>query len=44
MTEIAASSERILDIVATEYHQRVPLLIGGTEEVGRADALYRSKS
>jgi len=40
----STGTERILDIVASEYHQRVPLLIGGAEEVGRAEALYRSKS
>jgi len=40
----STGTERILDIVATEYHQRVPLLIGSTEEVGRAEALYRSKA
>jgi fructose-1,6-bisphosphatase I len=37
-------TERILEIVASEYHQRVPLLIGGAEEIGRAEALYRSRS
>jgi fructose-1,6-bisphosphatase I len=39
----STGTERILDIVATEYHQRVPLLIGGAEEVGRAEALYATK-
>ena len=39
----STGTERILDIVATKYHQRVPLLIGGAEEVGRAERLHRSK-
>jgi fructose-1,6-bisphosphatase I len=34
-------TERILDIVATEYHQRVPLVIGSAEEVGWAETFYR---
>jgi fructose-1,6-bisphosphatase I len=33
--------ERILDIVATEFHQRVPLWIGSPEEVARAESFHR---
>jgi fructose-1,6-bisphosphatase I len=40
----STGTERILEIVASEYHQRVPLLIGGADELGRAEALYRSRS
>jgi fructose-1,6-bisphosphatase I len=40
----STGTERILEIVASGYHQRVPLLIGGAEEIGRAEALYRSRS
>ncbi len=38
----STGTERILEIVATEYHQRVPLLIGSAEEVGRAEAFHRA--
>jgi fructose-1,6-bisphosphatase I len=34
--------ERILDLTATAYHQRVPLLIGSTEEVEHVVRLYRA--
>ncbi len=34
--------ERILDLVPTEYHQRVPLLIGSATEVTRAEGFYRA--
>ena len=32
---------RVLDVVATEYHQRVPILIGSPEEVALAEDFYR---
>jgi fructose-1,6-bisphosphatase I len=32
---------RILDVEATEYHQRVPLFLGSPEEVDRADSFHR---
>ena len=31
---------RVLDVVATEYHQRVPILIGSPEEVALAEDFY----
>jgi fructose-1,6-bisphosphatase I len=34
----STGTERILDVVATEHHQRVPLYIGSADEVGRAEA------
>jgi fructose-1,6-bisphosphatase I len=37
----STGTERILDIVATDYHQRVPLVIGSAEEVGHAEAFHR---
>lgn len=35
---------RILDLVATDHHQRVPLFIGSAEEVGCAEACCRQDS
>jgi fructose-1,6-bisphosphatase I len=32
---------RILDVVATDYHQRTPLYIGSVEEVGWAERCHR---
>jgi fructose-1,6-bisphosphatase I len=32
---------RILDVVATDYHQRTPIFIGSAEEVGWAERAYR---
>ena len=32
---------RLLDVVATDYHQRTPLYIGSPEEVRRAERCYR---
>ena len=32
---------RVLDLVATEYHQRAPVLIGSAEEVALAEDFYR---
>jgi fructose-1,6-bisphosphatase I len=40
----STGTKRILDLVATDHHQRVPLFIGSTEEVGRAEAFCRSTS
>jgi fructose-1,6-bisphosphatase I len=40
----STGTERILDVVATEHHQRVPLYIGSAEEVGRAEACCRKDS
>jgi fructose-1,6-bisphosphatase I len=37
----STGTERILDLVATDHHQRVPLFIGSAEEVGRAEACCR---
>ncbi|HEV8672728.1 MAG TPA: class 1 fructose-bisphosphatase [Methylomirabilota bacterium] len=37
----STGTERILEIVATDYHQRVPLVIGSAEEVGHAEAFHR---
>jgi fructose-1,6-bisphosphatase I len=33
---------RVLDLVATGYHQRVPLFIGSAHEVARAEACHRT--
>ncbi|MGH7320111.1 MAG: class 1 fructose-bisphosphatase [Candidatus Rokuibacteriota bacterium] len=41
--QASTGTERILDVVPTEYHQRVPLFIGSAEEVGRAEALHRTQ-
>jgi fructose-1,6-bisphosphatase I len=35
---------RILDVVATDYHQRTPLYIGSAEEVRWAERCYRESS
>ena len=40
----STGTERILDVVASEAHQRVPLYIGSAEEVGRAEACCRKDS
>ncbi|MBI3454937.1 MAG: class 1 fructose-bisphosphatase [Candidatus Rokubacteria bacterium] len=37
----STGTERILEVMATEYHQRVPLLIGSPEEVARAESFHR---
>ena len=37
----STGTERILDVVATEHHQRVPLYIGSADEVSRAEACCR---
>jgi fructose-1,6-bisphosphatase I len=39
----STGTERILDVMATEPHQRVPLWIGSSEEVGRAEAFHRKE-
>lgn len=33
--------ERVLDVVATEYHQRAAVILGSPEDVARADEFYR---
>lgn len=40
----STATERILDLVATDYHQRVPLWIGSADEVDLAEALHREAS
>lgn len=40
----STGTERILDVVATEHHQRVPLYIGSADEVGRAEACCRTQN
>ncbi len=37
----STGTERVLDLVATEYHQRVPILIGSADEVALAEDFYR---
>jgi fructose-1,6-bisphosphatase I len=37
----STGTQRILDVVPTSIHQRVPLIIGSPEEVTRAEALLR---
>jgi fructose-1,6-bisphosphatase I len=39
----STGTERILDVVPTEYHQRVPLYIGSAEEIEHAEALHRAQ-
>jgi fructose-1,6-bisphosphatase I len=34
-------TERVLDIKATEYHQRVPILVGSPDDVALAEEFYR---
>jgi fructose-1,6-bisphosphatase I len=36
----STGTERILEVVASDYHQRVPLLIGSAEEVARAESFH----
>ena len=36
----STGTQRILDLVPGEFHQRVPLFIGSAEEVERAEALH----
>jgi fructose-1,6-bisphosphatase I len=38
----STGTQRTLDVVPQRFHQRVPLLIGGTQEVERAEACYRT--
>jgi fructose-1,6-bisphosphatase I len=33
--------ERVLDVVATEYHQRAAVILGSPEDVAMADEFYR---
>jgi fructose-1,6-bisphosphatase I len=33
--------ERVLDLVATEYHQRAAVILDSSEDVATADAFYR---
>ncbi|MGH7350490.1 MAG: class 1 fructose-bisphosphatase, partial [Candidatus Rokuibacteriota bacterium] len=33
--------ERVLDVVATEYHQRAAVILGSPEDVAAADEFYR---
>jgi len=37
----STGTARLLDVAATDYHQRVPILIGSADEVERAEAFYR---
>jgi len=37
----STGTERILEIEATDFHQRVPLFLGSPEEVGRAESFHR---
>lgn len=37
----STGTERILDVAATGYHQRVPLYIGSGDELRRAETLHR---
>ncbi len=39
----STGTERILDIVAADYHQRVPLWIGSPDEIGRAESFHRKE-
>ena len=39
-----AGAERVLDMAATEYHQRVPFMVGSPEEVSLVEAVYRQVS
>jgi fructose-1,6-bisphosphatase I len=36
----STGTERILDIQPTTYHQRVPLIIGSSEDVALAEDFY----
>jgi fructose-1,6-bisphosphatase I len=33
--------ERVLDVVATDYHQRAAIILGSPEDVAMADEFYR---
>jgi fructose-1,6-bisphosphatase I len=33
--------ERVLDLVATDYHQRAAVILGSPEDVAMADEFYR---
>jgi fructose-1,6-bisphosphatase I len=37
----STGTERVLDVRATEYHQRAPILIGSLEDVAQAEEFYR---
>jgi fructose-1,6-bisphosphatase I len=39
----STGTERILEVVAGDYHQRVPLLIGSPEEVARAESFHQKE-
>ncbi len=39
----STGTERILDIEPSEYHQRVPLIIGSTDDVALVEEFYRGK-
>jgi fructose-1,6-bisphosphatase I len=37
----STGTERVLDITATEYHQRVSILVGSPDDVALAEDFYR---
>jgi fructose-1,6-bisphosphatase I len=40
----STGTERVLDLCATEYHQRAPILIGSPDDVAQAEDFYRRQS
>jgi fructose-1,6-bisphosphatase I len=37
----STGTERVLDLVATEYHQRAPVILGSPDDVATAEEFYR---